>query len=83
MSFKIAEFVYFESEFLVKIFIYRNIYNLISSKIYNIGCKNKNPKSFWFFKLFNSNGIGADGSGKLGEGLSKLLNLTSLNLNFS
>ena len=28
------------------------------------------------------NGIGAEGAEKIGEGVSKLLNLTSLNLNF-
>jgi hypothetical protein len=34
-------------------------------------------------KKFNSyNSIGAKGAAKLGEGVSKLLNLTSLDLNF-
>jgi hypothetical protein len=42
----------------------------------------KNLKSLWIFKLFSDNGIGDEGAGKLGEDVSKLLNLTALNMNF-
>jgi hypothetical protein len=33
-------------------------------------------------KFISYNGISDDGSAKLGEGISKLLNLTTLNINF-
>ncbi len=33
-------------------------------------------------KFHRSNGIGSEGAAKLGEGVSILKNLTSLNLNF-
>jgi hypothetical protein len=33
-------------------------------------------------KFISENGIGDEGAVKIGEGVSKLLNLTSLNLNF-
>jgi hypothetical protein len=33
-------------------------------------------------KLFRNNSIGAEGAAKLGEGVSKLVNLTNLNLDF-
>ncbi len=56
---------------------YKNIIPLKNAK------RNKKKlKSYWIFKLIRNNGIGADGAGKLGEGVSKLLNLTTLNLNF-
>ncbi len=43
---------------------------------YNNGNQN------WFLKFNSGNSIGAEGAAKIGEGVSKLLNLTSLNLNF-
>jgi hypothetical protein len=33
-------------------------------------------------KLISNNSIGDKGAAKLGEGISKLMNITSLNLNF-
>ncbi len=39
-------------------------------------------KSFWIVELISSNIIGTDGAAKLGEGVSKLINLISLNLKF-
>jgi hypothetical protein len=42
----------------------------------------KNLKSHCIFKFISGNIIGSDGAEKLGEGVSKLLNLTSLNLDF-
>jgi hypothetical protein len=70
MFFKIAEFDYFDSEFNVKIFIYRNIYNLNSSKINNIACNKKKLKSCCIFKFISYNEIGNDGAEKIGEGVS-------------
>ncbi len=38
---------------------------------------------FSILKFISLNDIGTEGAAKLGEGVSKLLNLTSLNLNFT
>jgi hypothetical protein len=41
---------------------------------------NKNLKRHWNLKLISNNEIGAEGAAKLGESVSKLVNLSSLNL---
>ncbi len=42
----------------------------------------QNLKWYWNLKFIRVNQIGTEGAVKLSEGVSKLLNLTSLNLNF-
>jgi hypothetical protein len=42
----------------------------------------QNEIHYWFLKFIRYESIGAGGAAKIGEGVSKLLNLTSLNLNF-
>jgi hypothetical protein len=42
----------------------------------------KNCKRYWILKINSYNGIGLEGAAKLSIGISRLLNLTSLNLNF-
>ncbi len=42
----------------------------------------QNENQYLIFKCISDNGIGAEGAEKLGESVTKLLNLTSLNLNF-
>ena len=44
--------------------------------------KQKNLKPYWILKLISYNEIGEDGAGNLGLGVSNLLNLTDLNLDF-
>ncbi len=41
----------------------------------------QNENQYGIMKFISSNKIGAEGVAKLGEGVSKLLNLTSLDLN--
>jgi hypothetical protein len=41
----------------------------------------RNGNQYWILKLISNNQIGAEGGTKIGEGVSKLLNLTSLDLN--
>ena len=43
----------------------------------------QNGNQYWILKLISNNQMGAEGAAKIGEGVSKLLNLTSLNLNFT
>jgi hypothetical protein len=43
----------------------------------------KNLKRNWNLKLIRSNEIGDKGATKLGEVISKLVNLNSLNMNFA
>ncbi len=61
--------------------IYRKIYNLISTLINIIAWKN-NLKRHLNLKFIRWNFIGTEGAAKLSESLSKLTNLTTLNLNF-
>ena len=42
----------------------------------------QNENQYWILKFNSNNSIGAEGAAKIGEGVSNLLNLTSLNLNF-
>ncbi len=42
----------------------------------------QNGNKYWISKFISGNSIGYEGAAKIGEGVSKLLNLTSLNLNF-
>jgi hypothetical protein len=42
----------------------------------------QNENKYWILKFISENNIGDVGAAKLGEGVSKLLNLSSLNLNF-
>jgi hypothetical protein len=44
--------------------------------------KKKNEKWYWSIKLISENGIGVEGAAKLGDGVSKFIILTCLNLNF-
>ena len=46
----------------------------------NLGITNENQ--YWILKLIRCTTIGAKGAAKIGQEVSKLLNLTSLNLNF-
>jgi hypothetical protein len=41
----------------------------------------KNENQYWNLNFIRNNGIGAEGAAILGKGVSKLLSLTSLNLN--
>ena len=41
----------------------------------------KNGNQYWILKMISNNQIGAERVTKIGEGVSKLLNLTSLDLN--
>ncbi len=41
----------------------------------------QNGNQYWILKLISKNPIGAEGETKIGKGVSKLLNLTSLDLN--
>ncbi len=43
----------------------------------------QNENQYWIWKFNSQNSIGDEGAAKIGEGVSKLLNLTSLNLNFA
>jgi hypothetical protein len=38
---------------------------------------------YWILKFISRNSIGEEGAEKIGEGVSKLLNLISLDLNFT
>ncbi len=42
----------------------------------------QNGNQYWILKFISWNSIGAEGAAKVGEGVSKLLNLTSLDMNF-
>ena len=79
MYFKVIEFDCFESGYLVKIFFYKNIYNLINSLINNITLIKIYQKLYWILKLIRGNQITANGWTYVSEGRSKLLNLTILN----
>jgi hypothetical protein len=43
--------------------------------------ENYNEIRYWILKFISWNSIGSEGAEKIGEGVSKLLYLTSLNLN--
>jgi hypothetical protein len=74
-GFKIGEFNYFRFEFQVKIkLIIRKIYNL-NSLLINIIAWNK-------ILIISNNDIGSDEVTNIGEGISELVILTSLNINF-
>jgi hypothetical protein len=42
-----------------------------------------NEIQYWILKFISDNYLGAEGASKIGDGVSKLLNLTSLNLDFT
>ncbi len=42
----------------------------------------QNENQYWILKFISENSIDDEGASKIGDGVSKLLNLTSLNLNF-
>ncbi len=49
----------------------------------NKSCKKQIENQYWIIKYISNNSIGEEGAAKIGEGVSKLLNLTSLILNFA